>query len=56
MATSYIVWDRKAKAAIPGTFASSADATQHANSLAALDNRQDKEKPKTTYDVVTVTT
>ena len=42
MATGYIVWDREKKVAIPGTFASSADATAHATRLVARENRSGK--------------
>jgi hypothetical protein len=52
MATVYIVWDRAAKAAIPGTFASSADATAHAARLASKDTRSGK---TSTRDSVAVT-
>jgi hypothetical protein len=52
MATVYIVWDRDKKAAVPGTFPSSADATAHANRLAARENRSGK---ASTRDAVAVT-
>jgi hypothetical protein len=52
MATVYIVWDREKKVAIPGTFPSSADATAHANRLAARENRSGKAP---TRDAVAVT-
>jgi hypothetical protein len=52
MATVYIVWDRDRKVALPGTFASSADATAHANRLAVRELRSGK---TSTRDAVAVT-
>jgi hypothetical protein len=50
--TVYIVWDRVAKSAVPGTFASSADATAHIARLATKDTRSLKTP---TRDAVAVT-
>jgi hypothetical protein len=49
MAAVYIIWDRAARAAIPGCFNSSADAQAHADSLDKQESRSGK---KTTKDVV----
>jgi hypothetical protein len=53
MATAYAVFDRNAKAMVPGLFASSADAQKHADRLAAKESRVKNEAH--TRDVVTVT-
>jgi len=52
MATVYLIWDREKKAAVPGTFASSADATAHAARLALREIRSGK---ASTRDAVAVT-
>ena len=50
--TVYIIWNRDAMAAVPGTFASSSDAAEHISRL--LSKERDSKKP-ITRDVVAVT-
>jgi hypothetical protein len=51
MATAYVLWNRSARAPVPGFFAASADATAHGTRL----NKKLGTRTSDTYDVLTVT-